>query len=1562
MASLSESEHGYILCRVCARSTPPPSPPPGISPPLFPPPNILVTVEEGNADDEIDSLVTLPYEENTTIIFGGLHPILPGSLLYWVPVESNCSAGSPAFPMGGATSVFGRVKVRMDEVGTYHLCLVEKGVLVLHPHVQATVLAAPQAPPNAPPPEPPSFPPVPSPPPPNIAIVTTGGETPTTPDPTTLISILANESLTMQIGGLHPVSPGEQVYWVPENSTCDDFNATAPIGGTLDSFKRVDIRMEEPGIYYLCTIEEGVKYPHTHVTLAVIREDENPSPPVAPPPSLPTPRSPPSPPAPPRYPNYNRFSHCYHREDDALWGLFLTFQGVSYAGYESLEDAMDACANIFTGVCTGIVTSKSVARFYLRSGSGFSASSVYTSYRLDISPCDPVDLQLQPPLSALPPPKSPPLPRTPPNHPPGHPPTTPPSSPPSPSPPPSPPPPSPPLPFPPPPSHPPPYPPPSPPPPSPPPPSPPPPSPPSPSPPPPSPPPPSPPPPSPPPSPPPTIPPSSPPKNPPALPPEAIFSCFEDPIADTILLGDTLTDGFAEVITALQECVSRINVCNGVSKIGQLWYPQASSSTIPSANGIAYVASNACRPPSPPPLIPPTPLPPPPTPPLGPPSPPRAPPPGPPPPEPPFVEYNFDYSTGKVVETSTGTYCLEEDASGFIIFSEDCDFDLTVSSVGPRIWRFSLTGTTRCIFHDAVIVDGQVAAGGYLRTGECLSDSRREFRLPVVPEFVSFSILNYADDNKYSFVPEVLPIQEGVRMRATLQSYFDDIGSAGGSFTLRSISPPPSPPRPPAIPPTPTPPTPPPLPATPPPSTPESPKSPPPEPPPLPFEPPPSNPPPSLPPTPPPLPPPTCEALVGTNCQKEWFAGMTSTSEYSDPSKCCDTHACVLSDRTVPCTCESPSNCAIGSATFDGFLFACSERPIYECQWKSPSAPPSPPPAPPLPNPPPSVPPPSAPPPSPPPPLPPPPPPPRDWLIVSTIVGPCGGKVLQWQGARNGATPGGFATNERRTLYAFAVDQPDTIQPYTASHFYSGGDFWPHVYIDDLNDLQLEEGITADFTISADGSLLVNGQPCYQFKDDDADGVLGAGVANIWKVFRSDGAQSLDTCAPPPPPSPSPSLPPGASAVTQTTFSLTLGASRRRLERRETQTLEELYAQLQQALAAVKQGVMVLMPEGVTEDEVSVSATEQALDVAITTQQNTEKTQRVQESVTDPAFEVSLSLAAGTEVSIVEDTGVQVSSFTVLAPSQPPSPPAPPPHPPGQAPRPPPPSPEQPPSPPKPPPPPSSCGNYTVFVDMNYANPNANSLGVTGYLDPSAASVSDFRECCDLCNALELCRGFYVQSSTCYLKADHPYNPVPELGVTILAIMPPPSPPPPPALPPLSPSPSPSLPPNSPSPPPPLLPPPPLPPMTPPRNASICPEYNLARSSSVQGSGLAGDVPFMVRTTDNDCCTACDSTPGCAAVQHSVVSGTAFCTFVRVRTVDSNHTKHSISAHNTRHFISSTPQGFGNSWRQKLSDGSYAHEVNVQTNIGQNQVKSIERATFMGQDVGARCVIRIRQV
>ena len=197
--------------------------------------------------------------------------------------------------------------------------------------------------------------------------------------------------------------------------------------------------------------------------------------------------------------------------------------------------------------------------------------------------------------------------------------------------------------------------------------------------------------------------------------------------------------------------------------------------------------------------------------------------------------------------------------------------------------------------------------------------------------------------------------------------------------------------------------------------------------------------------------------------------------------------------------------------------------------------------------------------------------------------------------------------------------------------------------------------------------------------------------------------------------------------MSETTFSLNLGSSspppsaRRKLKdalpRRKLQTLEELYAQLQAALAAVKQGVLVLMPPGVQEDDVRVTATEQTLDVGVRTNPNDATGDSVRASVEDPAFAVSLSLAAGTDVSLAQGQAVQTSTFLISAPSAPPAarsasvsrlfksaaPLA---------------AAATAPTPPNCPPPPSTCVNFTHVPNVDNCT---NSIGVTG----TATAVGD---------------------------------------------------------------------------------------------------------------------------------------------------------------------------------------------------------------------------------------------
>ena len=43
-----------------------------------------------------------------------------------------------------------------------------------------------------------------------------------------------NETTTMQLGGFHPISPGDGVYWVLEGQNCSEGSAVPPRGDTLE--------------------------------------------------------------------------------------------------------------------------------------------------------------------------------------------------------------------------------------------------------------------------------------------------------------------------------------------------------------------------------------------------------------------------------------------------------------------------------------------------------------------------------------------------------------------------------------------------------------------------------------------------------------------------------------------------------------------------------------------------------------------------------------------------------------------------------------------------------------------------------------------------------------------------------------------------------------------------------------------------------------------------------------------------------------------------------------------------------------------------------------------------------------------------------------------------------------------------------------------------------------------------------------------------------------------------------------------------------------------------------
>lgn len=116
----------------------------------------------------------------------------------------------------------------------------------------------------------------------------------------------------------------------------------------------------------------------------------------------------------------------------------------------------------------------------------------------------------------------------------------------------------------------------------------------------------------------------------------------------------------------------------------------------------------------------------------------------------------------------------------------------------------------------------------------------------------------------------------------------------------------------------------------------------------------------------------------------------------------------------------------------------------------------------------------------------------------------CGGLVIQVTGAQAGATDGGLATSDTRTIYAFGPDGGGESPTYT-------GGAWPNVIIP--GNLEMEPAIDAVLSTNPDGVLLVNGWPAYQYVGDasagDANGTFGP-----WSYYLPNGEQSQDACPP----------------------------------------------------------------------------------------------------------------------------------------------------------------------------------------------------------------------------------------------------------------------------------------------------------------------------------------------------------------------------------------------------------------------------------------------------------------
>ncbi len=112
--------------------------------------------------------------------------------------------------------------------------------------------------------------------------------------------------------------------------------------------------------------------------------------------------------------------------------------------------------------------------------------------------------------------------------------------------------------------------------------------------------------------------------------------------------------------------------------------------------------------------------------------------------------------------------------------------------------------------------------------------------------------------------------------------------------------------------------------------------------------------------------------------------------------------------------------------------------------------------------------------------------------------------ILQVEGAVAGATPGGPATSDTRTLYFWTPDlnnnDPGDPPGYT-------GPNWPYVFVDtggiDVG-AGLDPALFSTVTIAEGDVLTVAGYPVYQFVNDSAAGEFG-GIGPNWPVVGTDG-------------------------------------------------------------------------------------------------------------------------------------------------------------------------------------------------------------------------------------------------------------------------------------------------------------------------------------------------------------------------------------------------------------------------------------------------------------------------
>jgi len=108
-----------------------------------------------------------------------------------------------------------------------------------------------------------------------------------------------------------------------------------------------------------------------------------------------------------------------------------------------------------------------------------------------------------------------------------------------------------------------------------------------------------------------------------------------------------------------------------------------------------------------------------------------------------------------------------------------------------------------------------------------------------------------------------------------------------------------------------------------------------------------------------------------------------------------------------------------------------------------------------------------------------------------------GATFLQVTGATAGATGGGTATSEKRTIYYFSPD--------TASSPNYTGPAWPYVIVQ--GQLVAGSGVTATLSKNSNGMLLVNGLPAYQYIGDSGP-TTANGVSGAWPAMRADGTKT----------------------------------------------------------------------------------------------------------------------------------------------------------------------------------------------------------------------------------------------------------------------------------------------------------------------------------------------------------------------------------------------------------------------------------------------------------------------